>query len=56
MKKARKVASLSIKSPGKMTKVERKDVAEWLRDQAAKLLRHGSRYTDGRYTGGFNYY
>lgn len=54
-KKIDKVASLSIKQPGKMTDVERRDVAGWLRWQASQLSKHSKNYTDSRFTAGFNY-
>ena len=49
------VAIITIKSPGKMTKRGRKDIAEWLRRHAAHLLKEGDKYTDGRFTGRFIY-
>ena len=50
MSKSRQVASLAIKSPGKMLAVERKDIAAWLKSVAAHLIRHGKAYTEGRFT------
>lgn len=54
-KKAKRVATLAIASPGKMTNKERSDIAVWMMKQARQLLKHGGNYTEGRFTAGFNY-
>lgn len=54
-KKYLTAARLSIEGPGKMTAAGRRDIAKWLRDHAAHLLKHGKQYTDGRFRGSFNY-
>ena len=53
--KPKQVASLTIKSPGKMSKLERKDVIDWLRRQADHIAKQGDRYTLGRFRAGLNY-
>lgn len=52
--KARKVASLRIKAPGKMTPQGRKDIAQWLRFHAKNLTRN--KYTTGEFSGSFSYF
>ena len=55
-KKVEKSAAIiTIKSPGKMTKRGRRDIAEWLRRHATWLLKHGDEYTNGRFAGRFIY-
>ncbi len=54
-RKGKTAAVLTIRGPGKMTPRGRKDIATWLRRQAAHLLKHGAEYTDGRFTGRFSY-
>lgn len=54
--KAKCVALLTVKSPGKMTKRGRKDIAMWLRGRAELIERRGDTLTDGRFTSGFNYF
>lgn len=54
-KKDKSAAVITIKSPGKMTKSGRRDIATWLRKHASMLLKHGDEYTDGRFTGRFIY-
>ena len=39
-------AILTIKKPGEMTEKGRKDIANWLRNQARNLLRYGKKYND----------
>jgi hypothetical protein len=56
MTKAKKVASLSIKAPGKMTKRGREDIAGWLRGLASRLEKKGDTLTDGRFTAGYSYF
>jgi hypothetical protein len=53
--KERPVAMVTIHGPGKMTKRGRRDIATWLRNHAAWLLKRGDEYTDGRFTGRFLY-
>lgn len=53
---ATRAATLTIKSPGKMTKRGRKDIARWLRELADALEEQGEQYTDGHFTAGFNYF
>ncbi len=48
-------AILTINSPGKFTSEGRKDVAEWLRQQAKALVRDGKDYTKGRFTARYLY-
>lgn len=48
-------AVITIKAPGKMTARGRRDIALWLRQHAAHLLKHGKDYTEGRFTGRFIY-
>ena len=52
---SRKVASLTIKSPGLMKQKERRDIAKWLKKQADDLLLKGPDYTDGTFRAGFSY-
>jgi hypothetical protein len=50
-------ATLAIKRPGTMTKKGRKDIINWLRDQAAFLEKHGKDYTaDGTFRASFRYF
>ena len=44
------IASVTIQRAGAMTPQTRKDIAAWLRKQAANLLKYGSEYND---TGAF---
>ena len=44
------VAIVTIKKPGMMTPKGRKEIAAWLRRQAANLLKYGKDYND---TGAF---
>lgn len=53
--KIKRAATIVIHSPGKMSAQGRKDIVAWLRKQAAHLARDGKRYTDGRFTAGYNY-
>ena len=39
-------ASFTVQKPGRMTAKGRRDIAVWLRRQAANLLKHGSEYND----------
>lgn len=55
-KNVKRVALLTIQSPGKMTVKGRRDVARWLRETAAKLVKEGHRYTDSRSRHSFNYF
>ena len=43
-------AILTLKKPGSLTSLERKDIVVWLRHQANNLLKHGKDYND---TGNF---
>lgn len=55
-KKSPKCAAIvTIRGPGKMTARGRRDIATWLRRQAVHLLKHGTEYTDGRFTARFFY-
>jgi hypothetical protein len=54
-RKEKSAAIVTIKSPGKMTKRGRQDIAQWLRRHAEWLVKHGDEYTDGRFTGRFIY-
>jgi hypothetical protein len=54
-KSAKSAASITIKSPGKMTKRGRKDIATWLRQHANWLTKYGDEYTTGRFTGRYFY-
>lgn len=53
--KISRAATLTIVGPGRMTARDRRDIAAWLRKQAANLVRDGKNYTSGRFTAGFNY-
>ena len=53
--KAKRAASLVILGPGKMTTKGRRDIANWLRQQAKHLIKDGKFYTDGQFRAGFNY-
>ena len=48
-------AVITIKSPSRMTKRGRKDIADWLRRHATMLVKDGDKYTNGRFTGRFIY-
>lgn len=48
-------AIITIKSPGKMTRRGRRDIAHWLRKHADWLMKHGDEYTVGRFTGRYFY-
>ena len=39
-------ASFTVAKPGSMTDKGRKEIAAWLRKQAANLLKYGSEYND----------
>lgn len=54
-RKERSAAVVTIKAPGRMTARGRRDIATWLRQQAAHLLRHGKDYTEGTFRGRFIY-
>lgn len=54
-KREQSAAIITIKSPGKMTKRSRRDIAQWLKRHADMLLKDGDKYTDGRFTGRFIY-
>lgn len=54
-KAIRTAAKLSINRPGEMTARGRRDIAAWLRSQAAHLLKHGEDYTRGQFRAGFHY-
>lgn len=54
-KKPQPVATLAIKSPGKMTKRERAEVSLWLIWHADLLRIWGQNHTNGRFTAGLNY-
>lgn len=47
--KLKTVARLTVVNAPSMTKERRKDIADWLRKQAARLVRSGTHYTEGRY-------
>ena len=47
------VGLITIRSPGKMTKANRKLVARWLRGIADEMNNHGNEYTLGRYRARF---
>ncbi len=55
MKQSKSAAILTMRSPGKMTKRGRRDIAAWLRRHAAMLLRDGDKYTEGRFIGRYMY-
>lgn len=48
-----KAASLQIIGPGNMTAAGRRDIAEWLRKNAALLMRN--QLTHGLYRAGYHY-
>lgn len=48
-----KAASLQINGPGRMTAAGRRDIADWLRRNAAMLVRN--QLTEGRYRAGYHY-
>lgn len=48
-------ARLVIDHPGEMTAKGRRDIANWLRASADRLLKSGKTYTTGRFTAAFNY-
>jgi hypothetical protein len=50
MTKEKSAAILTIKAPGSMTLRGRRDIAHWLRRQAAHFQGYGSRYTKGTFT------
>lgn len=53
--KTKSAAIVTIKAPGKMSKKGRKQIADWLRRQAANLSKHGNEYTDGMFTARYLY-
>ena len=49
-------ACLTIKRPGDMTKQGRADIAKWLRSQATRLVRDGTKYNaTGSFTARYMY-
>lgn len=54
-KGAKRVATLTIAAPGKMTKKGRSDIAVWLMRQARNLVKDGELYTNGRFTARYNH-
>lgn len=48
-------AIITIHGPGRMSARGRRDIVAWLRRHASHLAKHGSQYTDGRFTGRFIY-
>lgn len=54
-KKSKKAAGLWIDKPGMLTEQGRRDIAEWLREQAKQVLKDDLTAT-GRYTAGYHYY
>lgn len=52
--KETRVASMQIQGAGEMTEAQRKDIAQWLRDHAKHLLKHGDNYAK-RFRAGFIY-
>jgi len=55
MVKEKSAAILTLKEPGRMSKRGRKDIADWLRRQAAYFLRHGDKYSETRFTARYLY-
>jgi len=55
MTKVTSAAILTLKKPGMMSKRGRKDIADWLRKQAAFFLRHGDEYSKTRFTARYLY-
>lgn len=53
--KTQSAAIVTIKSPGRMSKKGRTDIASWLRRQADMLTRMGDKYTEGRFTARYIY-
>lgn len=53
--KTKSAAIITIKAPGRMSARGRRDIALWLRQHAAHLLKHGKDYTGGKFTGRFYY-
>lgn len=53
--KEKSAAIITIKSPGKMSKKGRKQIAEWMMRTARDLLSLGDKYTDGRFTARYLY-
>lgn len=47
--KLKTAAVVTIKAPGDMTPAGRREIARWLRKQAANLTRDGRNYTTGRF-------
>lgn len=50
MKKEESAAILTIKAASKMTPEGRKEIAAWLRHQAAMLVKDGKNYSDTKFT------
>ena len=51
--KYKTAATMTIHGPGRMTVAGRRDIAGWLRRNAALLMR--GKLTDGRFRAGFHY-
>lgn len=55
MAKEKSAAILTLKKPGVMSKRGRKSIADWLRQQASFLLKHGDQYSKTRFTARYLY-
>lgn len=56
MKKEQSAAILTINKPGAMNDKGRKEIAEWLRQNAKNLLKYGKDYNDkGRFIARYIY-
>lgn len=54
-RKEKSAAIITIRKPGKMSAQGRRDIAKWLRMHAAYLIKHGEKYTGGRFIGRYLY-
>lgn len=54
-KKSKTAALLTINGAGRMTPKGRREISKWLERHAKALLKYGHEYTEGRFTGRYNY-
>lgn len=55
MKPTKTAAIVTIKEPGRMSRRGRKQIAAWLRRQAASLEKEGANYGPSRFTARYRY-
>jgi len=53
--KEKSAAILTVHGLGRMNPKGRKDIAEWLRQQAKNFIKDGHLYSDGRFTARYLY-